>query len=237
MVKMTEQELRDRIAKLEERLEIAHRWRSDPDNPDVLICEEIPPEERDDQIDGIEARDCTIKLCKTAIEDREKIIGKLKEALRPFAEIPFIQAGSGDLKYEAVHYWAVVGHPNKSDFTRDDLKRAKEVMGIAEPDKQEAGTFASDSCGKSGTVKTVWPVPRPDYEPVYIEIDELKKIVRTDGSICGDCAKANGAVWPNGHVATWSEGICSVCKQTVVTCAISDWDWPDVKGKKASREF
>jgi hypothetical protein len=233
MVKMTEQELMDRIAKLEERLEIAHRWRSDPDKPDVLICEEIQPEERDDQIDGIEARDCTIKLCKTAIEDREKIIKKLKEALLPFAEIPPIQYNSGDLKYEAVHYCAVIGHPGKSHFTREELKRAKEVMGIAEPDKQEPGTIASDN----DTVKTVWPVPRPDYKPVYIEKDELKKIVRTDGSICGDCAKANGAVWPDGHVATWSEGTCSVCKQTVATCAVSDWDWPDVKGKKASREF
>jgi len=50
------------------------------------------------------------------------------------------------------------------------------------------------------------------------------------GTICWDCAKVNGAVWPDGHVATIWTGDCDVCGNTVAVCDVSDWNWP--KGKK-----
>lgn len=66
----------------------------------------------------------------------------------------------------------------------------------------------------------------------------LEKLIRTDGSICADCATDNGAVWPDGHLATSSVGKCGVCgHDDVATCSVSDWNWPNYRGRKAKREF
>ena len=54
-------ELLERIAKLEERLEIDHAFQSTNEHPEPQRYE-IPPEERDNFPDGIECRDETIKL-------------------------------------------------------------------------------------------------------------------------------------------------------------------------------
>jgi hypothetical protein len=63
-------EARDRVAKLEARLEIDHVWVSQGDGPMERV--EIPPEQRDQQIDGIECRDETIKLARDQIEELAK---------------------------------------------------------------------------------------------------------------------------------------------------------------------
>jgi hypothetical protein len=47
--------------------------------------------------------------------------------------------------------------------------------------------------------------------------------------LCSDCAKLNGAVWPEGHVATFHEGDCHFCKEKRAICCESDWNWPDRK--------
>lgn len=44
------------------------------------------------------------------------------EALKPFAEIPEADVGT------AAHYWVVIGTPDKSHFTREDLRRARSVL-------------------------------------------------------------------------------------------------------------
>ena len=48
---------------------------------------------------------------------------RYREALAPFAAIP--EAGAGT----AAHYWCVIGTPDKVHLTRDELAKAKEVMG------------------------------------------------------------------------------------------------------------
>jgi hypothetical protein len=70
-----------RIAKLEARLEIDRVFRCDPDNTHKFIRVEIPPEERDNQIDGIDARDCTIKLQDARIDKLIKRIAELQARL------------------------------------------------------------------------------------------------------------------------------------------------------------
>lgn len=48
--------------------------------------------------------------------------------------------------------------------------------------------------------------------------------------ICFDCAKENGAIWPEGHAATVWIGACGACGKTVAVCDVADWDWP--RGKR-----
>ncbi|HEY8613378.1 MAG TPA: hypothetical protein VIL69_19110 [Roseomonas sp.] len=45
-------------------------------------------------------------------------------------------------------------------------------------------------------------------------------------SACQDCARANGGVWPAGHVATWSGGCCDACGQETAVRGVNDWTWP-----------
>jgi hypothetical protein len=64
----------ERIAKLEARIEIDHVYMLDPDNEGGLVRVDVPPEERDEQIDGIDARDSTISL----LDDRiAKLVARL----------------------------------------------------------------------------------------------------------------------------------------------------------------
>jgi hypothetical protein len=67
--------------------------------------------------------------------------------------------------------------------------------------------------------------------------EKLLTIVRSDSDVCHTCAHANGAVWPPGHLATVSVGVCGICGAEVAVCPASDWDWPDIKGRKPQREF
>jgi hypothetical protein len=70
-----------------------------------------------------------------------------------------------------------------------------------------------------------------------INSETLAKLVRDDGAICYRCARERGAKWPDGHQATHWMGECCVCGKTVGCCAVSDWNWPNVTGRKADREF
>lgn len=65
--------LRARVAKLEERLEITHCWRHNPDGS--VTKEEIPSDQRDSFPDGIYCRDETIKQLESMlIEEKRKRI-------------------------------------------------------------------------------------------------------------------------------------------------------------------
>lgn len=44
--------------------------------------------------------------------------------------------------------------------------------------------------------------------------------------ICHQCAQADGANWPEGHVATSHMGECCSCHDMKNVCAVSDWRWP-----------
>lgn len=48
--------------------------------------------------------------------------------------------------------------------------------------------------------------------------------------ICDECAKANGGCWPEGHVATFHNGICSWCRQEKGVTAPNDWGYPKWNG-------
>jgi hypothetical protein len=67
----------ERIAKLEERLEIDHVYTANSNNEDEyeLVRVEVSPEDRDHQIDGISARDSTISLLEDRIRELSGISG------------------------------------------------------------------------------------------------------------------------------------------------------------------
>ena len=65
----------------------------------------------------------------------------------------------------------------------------------------------------------------------------LEGLIRQDGAICDDCARGNGAIWPEGHLATFWPGTCSVCGEEKSCCAVSDWLWSWYRGKACPREF
>lgn len=56
-------------------------------------------------------------------------ITELEAALRPFAAIPpIVLNDSATNPLEAVYYWAVLGAPGKSHFTREDLALARKAL-------------------------------------------------------------------------------------------------------------
>jgi hypothetical protein len=75
-----------RLQKLEARLEITHEFHSDPNDPNGFIRVEIPPELRENEIDGIECRDATIDLCRQNCGALKSANERLREALKPFAD-------------------------------------------------------------------------------------------------------------------------------------------------------
>lgn len=85
--------LRQRVAELEERLEIDHYFTVDEMTGEKIRVE-VPPDDRVFQYDGIECRDATIKLQDEAIDRlRQKLADAqarndvLRDALKPFTEI------------------------------------------------------------------------------------------------------------------------------------------------------
>jgi len=48
--------------------------------------------------------------------------------------------------------------------------------------------------------------------------------------ICIECARKNGGVWPEGHVATFHTATCDCCDEEKGLASVGDWNWPD--GKK-----
>lgn len=60
------------------------------------------------------------------------------------------------------------------------------------------------------------------------------------GMICADCARSEGGVWPEGHLATSHDGACMMCNRIMSICSWTDWDYPNKKSlnKRAqAREF
>ena len=52
-----------------------------------------------------------------------------EDTIRPFANIPPVTYSELDeAPLYAAHYWAVVGHPDKSHFTREDLAQARAFL-------------------------------------------------------------------------------------------------------------
>lgn len=78
--------LRERVAKLESRLEIDAAWQCTGDSTE-LVRIEIPPEERDSFPDGISARDATIKLQGERIARLSEENEKLREDLLRMSNI------------------------------------------------------------------------------------------------------------------------------------------------------
>ena len=61
----------------------------------------------------------------------------LRDALAPFANIPPVTLSEGDQRpLYAAHYWCVIGSPDKTHFTREDLARARAALN-KEPPCQE----------------------------------------------------------------------------------------------------
>ena len=58
---------------------------------------------------------------------------------------------------------------------------------------------------------------------------KTENAIPNNGYICGDCAKFLGGKWPKGHVATWHEGTCRICKRFKALANVGDWTWPDKK--------
>lgn len=44
--------------------------------------------------------------------------------------------------------------------------------------------------------------------------------------ICTPCAEGAGAVWPDGHVATWNQDKCGTCGKETAVCHPDDFNWP-----------
>ena len=129
--------LKSRVEELEGRLEITWEWHSDPEDPDGLVKVAIPPGQRTLDYDGIFCRDETIKLQDDRIVSLSQERDRLREALAPFASIPPVTLSEGDQRpLYAAHYWCVIGSPDKTHFTREDLACARAALN-KEPPCQE----------------------------------------------------------------------------------------------------
>ncbi len=87
-------------------------------------------------------------LMDAAMDDLEGLrarAAKLEEAIKPFASIPpvCLSALDGAPLY-AAHYWCVVGRPDKTHFTREDLARARDCLGL------EVALFKAVSAASGG---------------------------------------------------------------------------------------
>ena len=63
-----------------------------------------------------------------------------------------------------------------------------------------------------------------------MKVSELKQ-----GSICGVCAEERGGVWPEGHIATWSDLPCGYCGDKW-SASIYDFDWAGDDAYKKLRD-
>jgi DNA repair exonuclease SbcCD ATPase subunit len=59
----------------------------------------------------------------------EQRLSEAAEIIRPFAAVPPVTLSELDqIPLYAAHYWAVVGSPGKTHFTREDLARARDFL-------------------------------------------------------------------------------------------------------------
>jgi hypothetical protein len=59
-------------------------------------------------------------------DEAMRMIAMLRNALRPFADIPSTTVGDK----QSVFYWVVLGSPNRQSFTNDDLVEARRVIDV-----------------------------------------------------------------------------------------------------------
>jgi hypothetical protein len=70
------------------------------------------------------------------IDALRKRLAAAEDAIRPFASIPPVTLSQLDsAPLYAAHYWAVIGRPDKSHFTREDLARARAFLQTHEVGK------------------------------------------------------------------------------------------------------
>jgi hypothetical protein len=63
------------------------------------------------------------------IQHLEQRLSEAAEIIRPFAAVPPVTLSELDqIPLYAAHYWAVVGSPGKTHFTREDLARARDFL-------------------------------------------------------------------------------------------------------------
>ena len=68
--------------------------------------------------------------------DLAEALEKSIEALKPFAAIQPVTLSSLDQEpLYAAHYWAVIGTPERTHFTREDLARARAAIVAREPEE------------------------------------------------------------------------------------------------------
>lgn len=62
------------------------------------------------------------------------------------------------------------------------------------------------------------------------------KISRYVDEVCLDCATANNASMPLGHLATYYEGICECCALWKVLCSARDLRYPKIQKLKLTQK-
>lgn len=60
-------------------------------------------------------------------------------------------------------------------------------------------------------------------------------VIEYNSYLCDECAEKHGAVWPEGHIASYFMGKCNVCKEQKSLSCTGDWNWPD-KNSKGGRD-
>lgn len=76
-----------------------------------------------------------------------------------------------------------------------------------------------------------------DEDKVFRSIEKLKiKPTITESYLCSDCAMKNGAIWPEGHAATFHVSDCDICGEEKSLSHTSDWNWPDHEYLQKGRE-
>jgi hypothetical protein len=68
-------------------------------------------------------------------------------------------------------------------------------------------------------------------------VSDIGAMIAEGRSICGACARARGATWPEGHVATMWVGVCGACNEQKAVCCVTDWHWPRYPEADRAREL
>jgi hypothetical protein len=93
------------------------------------VCIEFNHEELGPMMINLQRRLGEMPATKAARLAKE--VERLRAALAPFASIPPVCLSALDeTPLYAANYWCVVGRPDKSHFTREDLARARECLGL-----------------------------------------------------------------------------------------------------------
>lgn len=50
--------------------------------------------------------------------------------------------------------------------------------------------------------------------------------------VCSECAKKAGGKWPDGHLGTFHDDECGVCREVKEVTEPRDWGYPEFKAEK-----